>query len=265
MVESISDLLDRRDGLAGLRQWYASPPGAAVALLEQTMSREVLADLFGYHIVQIGDPCSGALLDHSRISHRVVIGTSVRMDTGGSLIANPDQLPIEQNSIDVVVLPHTLELATNAHGVLRETERILIGDGYLVILGFNPWSTYGLWRRALGWRGFAPWSGQFLSLNRVNDWLGLLGFDVSHIARTSFRPPIQNTRWHQRLEFLERLGGYFWPIFGNVYVILAQKRIATVTPIRARWAKRTRLTANVIEPTARRSGFRCDSKRRESE
>ncbi|MSR14969.1 MAG: methyltransferase domain-containing protein [Gammaproteobacteria bacterium] len=244
----------------GLRRWFATAPGAAVAILEQQSAREILADLFGYHILQLGDPSPVTLLEHSRISHRVVIAGSVAEGEKVSLLATPDQLPIEPNSIDVVVLPHTLDLASNAHGVLRETERVLIGDGYVVILGFNPWSSFGLWRHALGWRGHAPWSGRFLSLARLKDWLGLLGFDIERIERTSFRPPINSARWHHRLEFIERLGSYFWPIFGNVYVVLARKQIATVTPIRARWAKRTRL-GNVIEPTARQAGLRSELRR----
>jgi SAM-dependent methyltransferase len=253
MNELPDKLREPRDGLASLRHWFNSTPGTAVSILEQQIAREMLTDLFGYHVVQLGAPNPAHLLEHSRISHRVVIASSSSEGGQVSLYADPDRLPIEPNSIDVVVLPHTLELASNAHGVLRETERILIGDGYVVIFGFNPWSIYGLWRYALGWRGAAPWSGRFLSLTRLKDWLGLLGFDIERIERTSFRPPIENSRWHRRLEFIERLGGYFWPIFSNVYVILARKRIATVTPIRARWAKRTHLTSNVVEPTARRS------------
>lgn len=251
MTEPAAVLPDDRDGLNGLRQWFSSAPGIAVATLEQRLAREMLADLFGYHIVQIGDPNPTFLLEHSRISHRVVIATSSRDESLTSLIASPDRLPVERNSIDVIVLPHTLDLASNAHGVLREAERVLIGDGYVVIFGFNPWSTFGVWRRALGWRGRPPWSGRFLSITRLKDWLGLLGFDIERIERASYRPPLMSSRWHQRLELLERLGTHFWPLFGNFYVVLARKRIATVTPIRARWATRTRLAGNVAEPTVR--------------
>jgi SAM-dependent methyltransferase len=260
VTESTPEGADESDPLAGLRQWFASAPGAAVAAQEQRLARDMLANLFGYHIVQLGDTSPIVLLEHSRISHRVVIATSSVGSATASTIASPDRLPIERSSVDVVMLPHTLDLSSNAHGVLRETERVLIGDGYVVIFGFNPWSTFGLWRRVLGWRGRAPWSGKFLSLTRLKDWLGLLGFDLERIERVSYRPPLQNPRWHQRLEFMERLGGYFWPLFGNVYAVLAQKRIATITPIRSRWATRTRLTGNVVEPTVRQSQFSEESR-----
>ncbi len=50
------------------------------------------------------------------------------------------------DSIDLVFLPHTLEFSADPHQVLRETERVLIPEGRVIILGFNPLSSLGLWR-----------------------------------------------------------------------------------------------------------------------
>ena len=240
-------------GLAGLRAWYQELPGQAIAEIERGMAREVLPDLFGYHLVQIGESAN-ELIEFSRISHRVVIGLDELPTISGRAVARPDALPIAGNSIDVVVLPHTLEFAPNAHGILREAERILIGEGHLLILGFNPWSTFGVYQRALSWRGLAPWSGDFLGLSRVRDWLGLLGFEVDRVIRASFRPPLSSARWQHRTEFLERFGGHFWPVLSNLYAILARKRVESVRPIRTRWRMRSRVLAGgAIEPTVRQS------------
>ena len=240
-------------GLAGLRAWYQELAGQTVAELERDMAREILPNLFGYHLVQIGESAN-ALCDFSRISHRVMLGLEDPSSSAASAIARPDALPLASNSVDVVILPHTLEFAPNPHGILREAERILIGEGHILIMGFNPWSTFGLYRRALGWRGHAPWSGDFLGLTRVRDWLGLLGFEVERVLRDSYRPPLKSLRWHQRTEFLERFGGHFWPMFSNLYVILARKRVATARPIPASWKMRRRLTtSNAIEPTVRQA------------
>lgn len=240
-------------GLAGLRAWYQELPGQAIAEIERGMAREVLPDLFGYHLVQIGESAN-ELIEFSRISHRVVIGLDELPTISGRAVARPDALPIAGNSIDVVVLPHTLEFAPNAHGILREAERILIGEGHLLILGFNPWSTFGVYQRALSWRGLAPWSGDFLGLSRVRDWLGLLGFEVDRVIRASFRPPLSSACWHHRTAFLERFGGHFWPVLSNLYAILARKRVESVRPIRTRWRMRSRVLAGgAIEPTVRQS------------
>lgn len=236
----------------GLRGWFAAPPGGVVAEIEYELLREVLANLFGYHIIQIGAPSGRKLIETSRISHQIVTDAVGCEGTEAALVCNADALPFASNSVDVIVLPHTLEFSGNAHGVLREAERVLIGEGHILILAFNPWSVFGLWRWCLGWRGVAPWSGRFLGVTRVKDWLGLLGFEVDRVVKVSFRPPLKHLGVFERLAFLERFGGHFWPAFGNVYMILARKRVLAVRPIKAGWARRRRLPApGVVEPTAR--------------
>lgn len=238
-------------GLSGLRAWFNGDIGRPVAAIERDLVRKILPDLFGYHLVQVGDSAFD-MLESSRISHRLVLSLEERSKCGGKAVARPDSLPILTNAVDVVLLPHTLEFAPNPHGILREAERILIGEGHLLILGFNPWSVFGICRRALGWRGRAPWNGAFLSLARVKDWLSLLGFEIDVILRASFRPPLGRERWLERLAFLEHMGGHFWPVFGNVYAILARKRVASVRPVRASWMRQRRLaTSGVVEPTTR--------------
>ena len=240
------------NSLGELNRWFTTVPGSAIAEIEQALAGEILPNLFGYHVVQIGAPHAAELIAHSRISHRVVIGTDWNESPLGQIIAAPDALPVERNAVDVVVLPHTLEFAYNAHGVLREAERILIGEGHIVILGFNPWSSFGVWRGALSWRGRVPWSGRFLSLSRLKDWLGLLGFEIERVVRASFRPPLHSARWHTRLEFMEGMGGHFWPLLSNVYVLVARKRVEAIIPIRATWARRRRVAAgSMVKPTAR--------------
>ncbi len=237
--------------LAGLLAWYGTLPGQALGEAEETITSDILPNLFGYHLVQIGDSARD-LTTTSRISYRLVIGLNAAAGQGISVVARADALPVQANAIDVVMLPHTLEFAPNPHGVLREAERILIGEGHLLILGFNPWSFFGLYRRALNWRGDAPWSGHFLSLSRLKDWLGLLGFDIERVLRASFRPPIASPRWHQRLAFLERLGAHFWPMTSNVYGVLARKRVLSARPLRTAWKVRRRFPAgSVVEPTTR--------------
>ena len=56
-------------------------------------------------------------------------------------------------SLDLVVLPHALELARDPHLTLREVERVLVPEGRVVIAGFNPASLWGLRQRAGRLRG----------------------------------------------------------------------------------------------------------------
>jgi SAM-dependent methyltransferase len=236
-------------GAPTLRDWFAAEPGLAVASAELELAADVLSNLFGYHILQLGNPYRLPLISCSRIQNQVVLGTSPSCDDT-AIRCMDDALPVQAASVDVLVLPHVLEFARAPHAVLREAERVLIPEGHLAILGFNPWSWYGLWRRAAGWRGQLPWRGRFVSMTRLRDWLTLLGFEIERSERLSFRPPLSRPRLHARLETVERLGQHFWPAFGNVYFVLARKRVIAIRPIRARWAKQRRLpAAGVIEPT----------------
>lgn len=234
-----------------LRSWFEAGPGLAVAEAELALAGEVLPNLFGYHILQLGHPYATPMIACSRIQHQAVMANAP-LSGAEALCCSVDALPIQAGSVDVLVLPHVLEFARSPHGVLREAERVLIPEGHLVIFGFNPWSLFGLWRLATGWRGQLPWCGRFVAMPRLRDWLALLGFEIERIEKLSFRPPLRRARLHARLEVLERLGRHFWPVFGNVSFVLARKRVVAVRPIRASWARARRLPAtSVIEPSTR--------------
>jgi SAM-dependent methyltransferase len=238
--------------LSKLRDWFETDNGRVFADIEYELARAVLPDLFGYHVVQLG-VCQGyALTSSSRISHQVRVALDGTTTDGCALVCTEDALALAASSIDVLVLPHVLEFGRDPHGVLREAERVLIGEGHLLILGFNPWSLFGLWRLCLGWRNDAPWSGRHLRLARVKDWLALLGFDVVLTAKASYRPPLERVSMFRWLEFLERFGAYFWPFFGNIYMIVAKKRVLRVRPVKSAWLKRRGLVAGgVAEPSIR--------------
>ncbi|HHH36431.1 MAG TPA: methyltransferase domain-containing protein [Gammaproteobacteria bacterium] len=231
---------------AGLREWYAGALGQRVLETEHRLLAEVLPDLFGYHLVQVGQPVSEDLLQSSRISHRVVVEEAT-VDTPpmSGVRGRADALPLQRDSVDVLLLPHTLEFAAHPHEVLREAERVLVAEGHLVILGFNPWSLWGLWRLLRGRGGRPPWCGNFRSLLKLRDWLALLGFDIVMTRMYCYRPPLSNAALMGRLGFLECLGRRWWPVLGGAYVLVARKRVVGLTPIRPRWRPRRRRLVQV--------------------
>ena len=238
--------------VADLRAWFETLPGGQIAVVEGQLLGRFLADLFGFHIVQLGCHHRDNLLDGSRIAHQVRVDLGHTLNVNADMHCIEDALPLAANSIDVVVLPHVLEYALDVHRVLREAERVLVGEGHMVILGFNPWSWCGLWSALAGWQGRMPWHGRFIGAARLKDWLKLLGFDIIHIARGGYRPPVHGHGLNRRLEFMERLGAFCWPPLSNVYLIVARKRVEGLTPLRASWRQRRRLVAGgVVEPTAR--------------
>jgi len=244
-----------------LLHWFNGKLGHSILAAERSRASRILPDLFGYHILQVGDLADAHLLDSSRINHKIITAQDDNAETVKfpSLLCKSEALPVSSESMDVVVLPHLLEFADNPHQILRETERVLIGEGHVIILGFNPWSLWGFWRLLLAWRGQPPWSGHYIGLTRLRDWLTLLDFEIIKTERFYFRPPLENRTIMQRLRFMEQLGGYCWTLFGGVYLLVAKKRVISLTPIKLQWQKRRRMIASgLVEPSARNTSIQND-------
>lgn len=228
-----------------------------------------MADVFGFHALQLGLPEVQALrtnrmpdrwlaldqmlsppmasdatahdnplkhLNHpSKVEPRA---TAQPPALQAMLVCDFDALPLHSQSLDLVVLPHTLELASDPHLALGEVDRVLRPEGHLVILGFNPASLWGLrqqagqLRRSLGLgRGqplFMPRAGEFIGYRRLRDWLRLLSFDVVAARFGCYRPPFNSLSWLERSAWMERVGERWWPVFGAVYMLVAVKRVRGV-------------------------------------
>lgn len=159
-------------------------------------------------------------------------------------------LPFPANSLDLVVLPHALELAPDPHTTLREVERVLVPEGRVVICGLNPASLWGLRQRRarlyhrLGFgKLFLPQAGEFIGYWRLRDWLRLLDFEVEIGRFGCYRPTFSSERGLQRLEWVERAGDRWWPIFGAVYFVVAVKRVRGMTLLSPGWKNSRALAA----------------------
>ena len=241
-TDSSEHLRDRRVASPlrkGLAQWLRGPAGVDLLRAEVERVHAAVGNLFGYHCLQVGDLAGADLMSASRILGRTVVD----IDGGAPLGRYPlltgaaTSLPIDSHGVDVVLLPHVLEFELRPHDALREASRVLVPKGSLVVLGFNPLSIIGL-RRAFKHRtASAPWCGTYFGTARLRDWLTLLGFDIidqrpcfpSTHALRSWRPEIRS--------FAE----WIPPALANAALILAQKRVNAVLPVRSRWKPRRRM------------------------
>jgi len=231
-----------------LRQWFSTPLGQYLLEKERAYLDEVTPDIFGFHAIQLGMP-EVDLLRENRITHKLRVGR----DDSPDLVAQCHELPIATHSIDLVVLPHVLEFAAEPHAILREVDRVMMPEGRLVIVGFNPWSLWGL-RSALGFsRDQVPWNGRFLSLLRVKDWLALLGFDVSAGRLIGYAPPFDREKLRRRFGFMEPAGDRWWAVGGAVYMLQAIKRVRGMRLITPAWQEKSAREKGVIA-AAKREG-----------
>lgn len=232
---------DAQNARHAFRHWYKTPLGRSISEQETQALEGVLPQLFGYNILQLSSHTEHGYLDSSLIRHRIIADYDEhhavsRLD----LKFHAKQIPVASDSIDVVLMPHTLDIDTNPHLVLRETDRVLVPEGRVVILGFNPWSAWGM-RHAMNlWKGAVPYSLRFVSPSRLKDWLVLLGFEIESVKMFYFRPPLSHPVFMEKLKFMDKMGARFWPAFGAGYLIVAKKQVSTLTRIKPRWYLRRR-------------------------
>ncbi|MCB2016955.1 MAG: methyltransferase domain-containing protein [Hydrogenophaga sp.] len=252
--------------IISLTDWFQTAPGRYLLGWEQARFDQAVANLFGYNALQLGLPELDTLAAN-RMPHRwlalpeELLAQAPQPDGDGAsgpvalsqrvaLVTNSAALPFPAASLDLVVLPHTLELSADPHHVLREVERVLVPEGRVVISGLNPNSLWGfrqsrarvagrLGLRTFGLAGlYLPEAGDFIGPWRLRDWLRLLSFELESEDFGCYRPAVRSEKWLQRMAWMDSAGGRWWPIFGAVYFIVAVKRVRGVRLLGPAWRPR---------------------------
>lgn len=238
----MSALMDQPP-IAEFAQWLATPAGQYIQRWEQDKIGRLVSNVFGYHAIQIGLP-GWNLLEGNRIPHRACSHSwsdDTQPPEGIALYAEPECLPFDSQSIDLLILPHVLEASNSPHQVLREAERVLVPEGRVVISGFNPISLWGLHDRLPGLEPVSPVPVHMqVSLPRLKDWFKLLSFELDRGNFGCYAPPCLSQAWLARWAFLEAAGDRWWPVCGAVYVVSAVKRVAGMRLIKPGWKPASR-------------------------
>jgi SAM-dependent methyltransferase len=254
---------------ADLHEWFQTPAGQYLLEWEHEKVSEAVVDIFGYHALQLGVPELQGLLAN-RMPHQWFCDDHAH--SGSGAIARPMAfltdfvaLPFPASSLDLIVLPHTLELSADPHASLREVERVLVPEGRVVICGFNPWSLWGLrQRREHIYRHFGsetlflPDFGEFIAYWRLKDWLRLLGFEVELGKFGCYRPAVDSQRLLQRFEWLDRAGARWWPVFGAAYFLVAVKRVRGMRLMGPAWKQTPALSAGQVSVASRGAEFHVE-------
>ncbi len=200
-----------------------------IAGLEKAAIQQVLPSLFGYHLLQLGPYKDLSWLQSSRISHQFRLCSESLAPTQDSwLQADYDALPLANSSVDVVVAPYVLADCLQPQAVLAEIQRVLLPEGNLLVLGFNPWHP---------WCWFnLPRKQKYLSLGKMKSLAKAFDFSIVEIKRLHFSAG---------------------------YLIHLQKEVMGVTPIRPRWEKKL-VAKEFWQPTARKTNAMYEGKTNEN-
>jgi SAM-dependent methyltransferase len=238
--------------------WSQTPLGARLLSEEQAWLDATLSDVFGYHAMQIG-PMPLDALRANRMSTRARMGwpgvvssadpcanTPDEIAQPSCLVGSMPELPLQTESLDLLVLSHALEVCEDPHHLLREAQRALIPEGKLVILGFNPFGLWRLRKRTRSINRFPPAGHRWISLPRIKDWLKLLNFDLGAGGASAFGafvPPVESEKWLTRLNWMDPAGRRWWPMAGGVYFLMAVKRVHHMQLIGPNWREKKQLAA----------------------
>ncbi|MCW2313506.1 class I SAM-dependent methyltransferase [Rhodoferax antarcticus] len=228
------------DQIIGMHDWLATPPGQYLLAWERAQMALTVANLFGYHALQLGLPELDAL-EANRMPHRWLATQSeaeVALSPRVAFATHFFALPFPANSLDLVVLPHTLELTADPHGALREVARVLMPEGRVVICGLNPLSLWGFRQRRARWLNrlgghslFLPNEGEFIGYLRLRDWLRLLDLEIEDGHFGCYRPAFSSQAMLHRFNWMDKAGARWWPILGSAYFLVAIKRVRSMMPI----------------------------------
>ena len=236
-------------------EWYQRPLGQQLFDDLKSQLDPVLATTFGYYALQIGCTShSRRLLESCRVKRQFSLG---KENADVDLQAYPSLLPIANDSVDLVVMMHYLSNSDEPHAILREASRVLIPEGKLIIVDFNPLSLWGLRHFFQSWLEQVPWGGHYFTARRLKDWMQLLGFDQQKHYRVGYMPPIHHGSASRWLSWLEK-GLKKWVRFsGALNVLVFDKNISPMTPVRHRWVTRKLLAGKIARPNVGR-GMKYD-------
>ncbi len=227
--------------------WQDLPNGSIILSAIDDVLQPWWQKFFGYHLLKIGALSHEISCETSPIKNqvsccvsRLVSGTQQNSQT--DIVGEPDDLPILEHSVDVCLLSHALEFSLDPHHVIREANRVLIPNGYLIITGFNPLSLAGL-NRAMPYRKKQiPWNEHFFSPMRVKDWLHLMGFEILSDERCLHSSLAGKMSDNALANSWRSFANNYLTSLGSVYVIIAKKRVLPLTPIKPKWQIRAKFS-----------------------
>jgi SAM-dependent methyltransferase len=211
------------DILTELESWYERDNGRYLLKCTGQAMQGLLEKTFGYHILQMGITRAQPLFEGSSINHRIYASH----ESGGavSLVCEPEELPLESDSVDAVIAHHSLEFAAHPHQVLRELQRVLRSQGQLLIVGFNPYSLSGIGNYARGFSRRPLWQRHHpVSERRLTDWLHLLGCEVQNSHRLYTLPPFGGARIRRWLTLGDQWANRHNLPVGGLYLLHAIKQ-----------------------------------------
>ncbi|MEI6068996.1 MAG: methyltransferase domain-containing protein [Methylococcaceae bacterium] len=161
--------------------WYQTPRGKLLKELEADYLKRSITVSCQQIILQIGGlGWEDEFIDCTLYKNYTVLDVKgLGCAEARKIRAKAYGLPLQSDSVDMIIIPHLLEFDAQRFQTMREVERVLKPEGLLVVLNFNPWSLWVRYQFLWDKKMADSWGGHFISRSRILDWLKLLNFEVT--------------------------------------------------------------------------------------
>jgi len=240
------------NGAMELRHWFETPIGQAYRHVESALLSQKLSENFRAEVLQLDlVGWEGEFQEAMRFAHYTILDHEASDPTKYTrVVGEAEGLPIDTHSVDIVIMPHTLEFEDNPHQVLREVNRVLKPEGIVLLMGFNPWAFWHLPRFLPQAKTKTPWNGHFISRYRVLDWLKLLNFEIEVNRGCCLFPLLKNEKSTKLQSIFEKVLAYL-PFLPAAYFIMGVKRVSGGTSIFHLQDLRNRFISPLTKPATK--------------
>ena len=222
--------------------WLLDSIGSRLIIDEQQAFSDLSAACFGDYFLQLGIwGQSSTFFKKTPIKNCFLIATHSFGEI--DLVTDFSHLPLQEKTVDVVFLPHTLEQCNNQREVLSRSTNAINESGALIVLGFNPISLWGL-RHWFSGKNFLPGIHRLISPNQYTRWLVDFGFRVEKIHY--FHAIIPQRKEHE----LPLKNKMFNPFLCACYMIVARKEVIPAT-LEKQFIKEKKQTVSLADSMSR--------------
>jgi SAM-dependent methyltransferase len=236
--------------------WYQTPLGRELIDREKQIVTRAISGRFASNIVQLDSGYHEALFEKRLFGSGVIVSQLENRALCPVVCASPESLPFEPESLDMLLMHHSLDLCKDPYQVVREGAIALKPGGLMIAIGFNPFSLWGL--RSIfhaGRPGSSVWHSRFIRSGRVEDWMRLLDFEIERHEKHVFLPPVNRSFWLQKLGLCEKYIRRLFPFMGAVYVLVGYKQVLGRLPPGIRKSKASVLETALSASSTQRQPF----------
>ena len=176
--------------------------------------------------LQLGVP-SIAALSQTKAALRILASDRaplVRDNDVSMILCEETALPLESESIDLILWPHGLDRHANSAPVLSEISRVLSPEGLLVVTFFNSRGPWALRRKLAFVPPLLPEDICPCSVSSAKAQLLRAGLATEGGAYGVYG--IDPKEASGEKSALEKAGDRWWPVFGNLIVLTARKHVS---------------------------------------